>query len=318
MLKVSSLNRSYGNFKAVDGVGFEVEQGQIVGLLGHNGAGKTTIMKMLTGFLEPDSGEIELDGIRLAEQPEKVQSLLGYLPESLPVYPEMVVVDYLDYVADLKGISESDKLTEIRRVVQQTGISEKIFSPISTLSRGYKQRVGVAQAILGKPKLLILDEPTNGLDPTQTEQMRKLICDISRHATVIVSTHIMQEVEAVCDRVLILKNGHLLVDETLQNLNADNGLLIHTSLNAQSIESKLKALDGVDSCQERESSDDSVSGHKYYLKIKKQEDGQRIAADVAKLVQQSQGNLYELSHTRQSLESIFRQLHLNQEANHAA
>ena len=180
MLEAKSLVRSYGDFKAVDDVSFTIGDGQIVGLLGHNGAGKTTIMKMLSGYLEPDQGSVFFDGRDIADDLTSFQHHLGYLPESLPVYQDMVVADYLDYAADLKGMSPSEKRPEIKRVVQETGIQEKILSPIATLSRGYKQRVGVAQAILGNPKLLILDEPTNGLDPSQTEQMRTLIRQVAQ------------------------------------------------------------------------------------------------------------------------------------------
>src|SRR5690554_6115506 len=203
MLEVSGLSRRYGDFVAVDKVSFTIGAGEIVGLLGHNGAGKTTIMKMLSGYLEPDAGKVRIGGIDLAEAPKEVQRRLGYLPENLPVYPDMTVADYLDYAAALKGLAGDAKRSEIARAVRETDIADKFLAPIATLSRGYRQRVGVAQAILGRPRLLILDEPTNGLDPTQTLHMRNLIRRLAEHATVIVSTHIMQEVDALCDRVLI-------------------------------------------------------------------------------------------------------------------
>lgn len=230
MLAVNQLSRQYDSFKAVDNVSFTIGKGEIVGLLGHNGAGKTTIMKMISGFLEPHEGSIQVDGIDLATEPEHVQMKLGYLPENLPVYPEMTVADYLDYVAVLKGLRQGQKIAEIKRVVMATGILEKLSVPIATLSRGYKQRVGVAQAILGSPKLLILDEPTNGLDLTQTQQMRQLIRDIAKDATVILSTHIMQEVSALCSRVLILRSGQLTIDAELNMLRRTNHLLLETSL----------------------------------------------------------------------------------------
>src|SRR5690606_25587255 len=218
MLEVSGLTRRYGDFLAVDKVSFAIGSGEIVGLLGHNGAGKTTIMKMLSGFLEPDAGTVRISGIDLAASPKEVQKHLGYLPENLPVYPDMVVADYLDYAADLKGLAGDVKRAEIARAVRETDIGDKFLAPIATLSRGYRQRVGVAQAILGKPRLLILDEPTNGLDPTQTLHMRNLIRRLAEHATVIISTHIMQEVEALCGHVLIVKGGRLVIDEKLDDL----------------------------------------------------------------------------------------------------
>ena len=165
MLEVNQLTRNYGQFKAVDSVSFNMQQGEIVGLLGHNGAGKTTIMKMISGYLEPDKGDVCVDGVNLADDPEKIQLNLGYLPENLPVYPEMLVVDYLDYAADLKGLKDQLKADEIKRVIKETDISAKLLAPVSALSRGYKQRVGVAQAIMGRPKLLILDEPPMSRDP---------------------------------------------------------------------------------------------------------------------------------------------------------
>ena len=182
MLDVTQLTRSYGQFKAVDNVNFSIGKGEIVGLLGHNGAGKTTIMKMISGYLEPNNGDVVVDGLSIHSDAEKIQRELGYLPESLPVYPEMIVADYLDYAADLKGLQGEAKINEVRRVIKATDIASKLLSPIATLSRGFKQRVGVAQAILGQPKLLILDEPTNGLDPEQTQLMRALIKDIAKNA----------------------------------------------------------------------------------------------------------------------------------------
>src|SRR5690606_18308326 len=180
-----------------------------------NGAGKTTVMKMISGYLEPSAGQIFFEGKLLADHLKNLQKKIGYLPESLPVYPEMSVGEYLDYAAELKGIRGLEKQQEIKRVVKATDIAAKLIAPIATLSRGYKQRVGVAQALLGKPSLLILDEPTNGLDPQQTLQMRELIRTIAKEATVILSTHIMQEVDAICDRVLMMRGGKLVIDAKL-------------------------------------------------------------------------------------------------------
>jgi len=241
MLEVQSVSRHYGDFKAVSDVSFTVERGEIIGLLGHNGAGKTTIMKMLSGFLEPDSGDILFNQGSIIESPSKLQSQLGYLPENLPVYPELSVVATLDYAAELKGLRGSEKWADIKRVVQATELEDRLLAPVSTLSRGLKQRVGVAQAIIGSPSLLILDEPTNGLDPSQTEQMRALIRQISEFATVILSTHIMQEVEAVCDRALIIRRGELAVDAKLDELT--KGQKIHLTSNGESAKIKSALAD---------------------------------------------------------------------------
>lgn len=215
MIKVDDLSRSYGDFLAVDSVSFQIEPGEIVGLLGHNGAGKTTIMKMLTGFLEPSAGRVEVGGVEVQSYPLAVQARLGYLPENLPLYPEMSVIAYLDFTARLRGVEGGAPVAE---AIAATELEDKAFEPIANLSRGYKQRLGVAQAILHKPEFLILDEPTNGLDPKQTQHMRTLIKQLAEKATIILSTHIMQEVSAICDRALILKSGRLGLDAKLSDL----------------------------------------------------------------------------------------------------
>lgn len=309
MLEISALSRSYGHFKAVDDVSFTIGQGEIVGLLGHNGAGKTTIMKMLSGTLEPDAGTISFDGVDPTQDPKAVQLALGYLPESLPVYPEMLVADYLDYAAAVKGIEPEKRQAEITRVVNETDILPKLLDPISTLSRGYKQRVGVAQAILGKPRLLILDEPTNGLDPSQTEQMRRLIQGLARSATVILSTHIMQEVDAVCDRVLILRNGKLVVDAKLEELRDSKELRLLTSLGREQAKSKLGEVEGVREVLEGEDeSSEGASKFGYRLKLTDEADAHRVSATVAKVVHGAEAELYRLQPERRDLETLFREV----------
>jgi ABC-2 type transport system ATP-binding protein len=221
MIEADQLTRRYGDFLAVANVSFAIQPGEIVGLLGHNGAGKTTIMKMLTGYLEPSAGAVRVDGVDVEQDPLAVQARLGYLPENLPLYPEMSVSDYLAFAAELRGAAPK---AAVQRAIAATELEEKALEPISTLSRGFKQRVGVAQAILHEPKFLILDEPTNGLDPSQTQHMRELIQRLAQDATVILSTHIMQEVDAICDRALILLGGELVLDERLQDLKQSNQL----------------------------------------------------------------------------------------------
>ncbi len=241
MLDVRSVSRRYGDLKAVDDVSFAVGRGEIVGLLGHNGAGKTTIMKMLSGYLEPDTGEIRFNEVSIESDAARLQCELGYLPENLPVYPELSVASYLDYAAELKGLSGDAKRQALRDAIEATELGARLLSPIATLSRGLKQRVGVAQAIIGRPSLLILDEPTNGLDPAQTELMRALIRQISETATIILSTHIMQEVEAVCDRALILRNGRLAVDARLDELTDTRRIKLLTSASHEQVSGVLKS-----------------------------------------------------------------------------
>ena len=245
MIKAEQLTRRYGEFLAVDRIDFTIEQGEIVGLLGHNGAGKTTIMKMLTGYLEPSSGRISVDGIDVAEQPKVVQRSLGYLSESLPLYPEMSVVDYLEYAAELRGVPPADQAKAVREAIEATELEVKAFDPIQTLSRGYRQRVGVAQAILHKPRFLVLDEPTNGLDPAQTQHMRDLIRRLASRATIVLSTHIMQEVNAICDRAMILLNGRLVLDKTLAELRRTERLLLVSDAKLERVGAALRGVDGI-------------------------------------------------------------------------
>ena len=305
MLEVSKLSRSYGKFLAVDNVSFTIKSGEIVGLLGHNGAGKTTIMKMLSGFLEPDQGRIVLDGIDMATNTKEAQRLLGYLPENLPVYPEMSVADYLDYAADLKGLKGDIKTAEIRRAIKATELAAKLLAPISTLSRGYKQRVGVAQAILGKPRVLILDEPTNGLDPTQTEHMRTLIRDIARHATVILSTHIMQEVDALCDRVLIINAGRLVINAALAELKQAHQLELATTLPLQHLQALLAGFPAISRC----SIDVSTAHWQHYrLDLNAGHDNKDTAAALAQAVIGAGGRIAALQPVTRNLETLFREV----------
>ncbi len=305
MLDVNSLKRTYGDVVAVDGVTFSIGKGEIVGLLGHNGAGKTTIMKMLSGYLEPSGGQIKMNGLDLSQHLKTVQQHIGYLPESLPVYPEMTVADYLDYAATLKGLRGVQKQAEVKRVLSATAIGEKLLAPIATLSRGFKQRVGVAQALLGKPSLLILDEPTNGLDPTQTLQMRELIRDIAQDATVILSTHIMQEVDALCDRVLMMRGGRLVIDARLDSLRQSRSLQLITSPMSDDSLRTLAHIPGVHLC-ELQSRDEVRTVHRVILNETAELDV--VSAALAKAVIAAGADLYQLYAEVRDLESLFREV----------
>ena len=309
MLEAKSLVRSYGDFKAVDDVSFTIGDGQIVGLLGHNGAGKTTIMKMLSGYMEPDTGSILMDGEDIASNLTAFQKHLGYLPESLPIYPDMLVADYLDYAANLKGLNPRERPQEIKRVIQETGIQQKVLSPISTLSRGFKQRVGVAQAILGNPKLLILDEPTNGLDPAQTEQMRTLIRDVAKRATVILSTHIMQEVDALCQRVLILKNGSLALDADLQELRQSRELELISSLPFQLAKDFFEEFEEMESWERVESIAGLPDGaHVYKLELKSEQARFELSARLVSSLVAAEHEVFKLDLVVCDLESVVRDI----------
>jgi len=304
MLEVEKLTRLYGDLKAVDSVSFKINKGEIVGLLGHNGAGKTTIMKMLSGFIESNHGNIVINGVDLKENPKQAQKDIGYLSENLPVYPEMFVADYLDYVAEIKGINGNNKISEIRRVIQATNIESKILEPISTLSRGYKQRVGIAQAILGKPKLLILDEPTNGLDPKQTSLVRALILDLSKEATVILSTHIMQEVDALCSRALIIRDGKLAVDAELNELRKSNILELSTTLDTKTLSNILRSICDPASIKQTLAEKNIFS---YQIELEGVIESDVIISQIAKLIISSEGSLYSIYKKVIDLETLFRE-----------
>ena len=221
MIEVSHLTKQYGNHLAVDDVSFTVADGQICGLLGPNGAGKSTIMNILTGYLSATSGQVTVAGHPLPEEADAAKACVGYLPEQPPLYPEMTVQEYLTFAAELKGVKKAERKEQVCRAARRTGLETVLPRLIRSLSKGYKQRVGIAQALLGAPQLIILDEPTVGLDPAQVIEIRKLIRELGRAHTVILSSHILSEVQAVCQQILILSKGHLAAAGSLEELTAD-------------------------------------------------------------------------------------------------
>lgn len=310
MINVRHLTRRYGKNTAVGNVSFQIGRNEIVGLLGHNGAGKTTIMKMLSGYLEPTAGSIHIAGFDLATNPHPIQQQLGYLPENLPIYPEMMVADYLEYVATLKHIEPKERIVAVRDVVLAADLEHRVLDPIDTLSRGMRQRLGVAQALLGKPRLLILDEPTNGLDPEQTDRMRKLIKHLAHRATIVLSTHIMQEVKAVCDRVLILSDGKLVLDETLQDLCCTRTLQLKVCDSNRSLESYLRRLPQISKVTGKASGPHQRS---YTLTLHDNSDPDTAANNIAKCVIEAGARLYELKPLERDLESVFREASTREE-----
>ena len=221
VIEVSHLTKQYGNHLAVDDVSFTVADGQICGLLGPNGAGKSTIMNILTGYLSATSGQVTVAGHPLPEEADAAKACVGYLPEQPPLYPEMTVQEYLTFAAELKGVKKAERKEQVCRAARRTGLEAVLPRLIRSLSKGYKQRVGIAQALLGSPRLIILDEPTVGLDPAQVIEIRKLIRELGRAHTVILSSHILSEVQAVCQQILILSKGHLAAAGSLEELTAD-------------------------------------------------------------------------------------------------
>ena len=209
MIEVERVSRDFSSFRAVDDISFSVEKGEIVGLLGPNGAGKTTTMRMITGYLYPSSGTIKIDGRELGENREAAKKKLGYMPESAPLYSDMIVADYLSFVAEIQGCAEDSRIDSLAAMC---GITEVMHKNVGELSRGYRQRVGLAHALIHDPEILILDEPTSGLDPNQIIEVRRLIKEIGKTRTVIISTHILSEVEMLCDRVIIISSGKIVAD----------------------------------------------------------------------------------------------------------
>ena len=308
MIKVENLMRRYGGFTAVDDVSFNINQGEIVGLLGHNGAGKTTIMKMMTGFLEPTGGRIEIDGLNIEGHRRAIQAKIGYLPENCPVYPEMTVIDYLRYAAELHGVAASERGPAVKLAITRTELWDKATQSISTLSRGYRQRVGVAQAILHHPQIVILDEPTNGLDPSQIQHMRELIKQLAEQATVILSTHILQEVQAICDRVIIIRAGRKALDARLDDLQKAQRLLLTLDSPPEQVRGALTALPNVVDVDYLNGRDNR---HHYALRAR---DGssEDIAPAVAGAVQASGAKLFALYPERRDLERVFGEINASE------
>jgi ABC-2 type transport system ATP-binding protein len=305
MLKAQQLSRQYGSFTAVNNVSFEIDDKQVIGLLGHNGAGKTTIMKMMTGFLEPSSGVISIDDIDVNQQRVETQKRVGYLPENCPLYPEMTVIDFLLYTTQLRNMHIQLAQRAVQKAIVRTDLGVKASQQIYTLSRGYRQRVGVAQAILAEPEILILDEPTNGLDPSQIENMRGLVRELAQTSTVIISTHVLQEVSAVCDRVLILKQGELALDSRLEEIQQGERLLISVDKQPQQVESELllnQVIEAVEYLGE------DRSGYCYRLNPAAQQTLSTMTPQVTRTLVELGYNVTRIAPEIRDLETVFREI----------
>jgi ABC-2 type transport system ATP-binding protein len=316
MIKVEGLTKRYARNVAVDHISFEVEKGQIVGFLGPNGAGKTTTMRMLTCFMPPTEGSAEVAGFDVLESPMEVKKRIGYLPESPPVYPDMEVVEYLDFVARIKGIPKAGMARRIDEVMEKCAIAEVRKKEIGKLSKGYRQRVGLAQAILHNPDVLILDEPTSGLDPHQIIETRELIKGLSGDHTIILSTHILPEVEATCERVIIIAKGKLVATDTVEHLTSRlhgaEMVAVEVAPSGSSapdphaflalVQQKLEQVTGVSRVLHKESKDARARFTVESLQ------GREIRPELARAVIESGWNLNELRAVGVSLEEIFLQL----------
>ncbi len=306
---VNNITKKYGPQNAVDNISFEVKQGEILGFLGPNGAGKTTTMKMITCFLAPTSGDITIGDLSVLKDHLKIKQKLGYLPENNPLYPDMPVLEYLQYVAELQEVPK-DKIQErIAKMVHVCGLNSEKHKKIGELSKGFRQRVGLAQAMIHDPEILILDEPTTGLDPNQIVEIRKLIRDLGKEKTVILSTHILPEVEATCDRILIINNGKIVADGTPESLRKK-------SQGLEVVKIQIKEADNIDdvitSLQKIESVAivDPVTMENFVFMITSKE-GQSSCKDIFTLCVQKNWYLTQLTPMETSLEDIFRNLTIN-------
>ncbi len=307
MIHVEGLTKYYSDLCAVDQINFDVQKGEIVGLLGPNGAGKTTTLRMLTGFLRPTSGSVRVKDFTIDEDSLQVKKLLGYLPESAPLYHDMLVYDYLDYVASIRELGKDQKLSRIRQLVGLCGLSDVMHKPIGEISRGYRQRVGLAHAMMSDPEILILDEPTSGLDPNQIVEIREIIRQIGKEKTIILSTHILSEAEATCDRVMIINRGKIVADDSAETLkqSASGKSVINICLQNADIDSVKKELDSIDGI-----SDIVPAGHdKDVLHVRLScQSSEDLRGDIYQKIKQTDWTLLELHQETETLENIFREL----------
>ena len=304
LLTLQNVAKRFDGVTAVDDVSFSVDRGEVVGFLGPNGAGKSTTMRMITQFLEPDGGTIALDGALLGNDARSSKRRIGYLPESNPLYGDMLVADYLAFIADLREITGAERARALDEAVTSTGLEPVFYRPISELSKGYRQRTGLAQAILHKPDLLVLDEPTEGLDPNQRVEIRHLISDLGRDRTVLLSTHVLSEVRQSCSRLLIINQGKIVADGGVDALlqRAEGGVQITVEASGASVAQKLGALAGVTAADPT----NTPSGRtRVTLSVRSERD---LRPEIFALATREGWTLYELHQEQGSLEALFRQL----------
>jgi ABC-2 type transport system ATP-binding protein len=311
MIHVENLTKNFHDLCAVDQINFDVRKGEIVGLLGPNGAGKTTTLRMLTCFLKPTSGTVRVKDYTIDQDALAIKRLLGYLPESAPLYHDMLVYDYLSYVANIRELKGEEKLARIRKLADLCGVNEVMHQPISELSKGYKQRVGLAHAMMNDPEILVLDEPTSGLDPNQIVEIREIIRQIGKEKTVILSTHILSEAEATCDRVVIINGGKIVADSSTETLKQSASGEYYINLCLQNtrfepVKEELRSLGGI--------------GDIALTHVEKGDDGDTLQVRVTcqctedlrgkiyQKVKQTDWVLLELQRETKTLENVFREL----------
>lgn len=303
MIEVENVSKLFGNFRAVDGISFSIQTGEIVGLLGPNGAGKTTTMRMISGFLEPDSGTVKIDGLDVLKNPVETKRKIGYMPESAPMYSDMIVADYLKYIAEIENQNPAEKCRELAEVC---GLKEVMHKNIGELSRGNRQRVGLAHALMGNPEILILDEPTSGLDPNQVLEVRSLIKRIGKTHTVIISTHILSEVEMLCGRVIIISGGKKVADSPTEELrehfgNSSEVQICVSGASTEEAEKIFRRINGVSKIHS------SLNDGKIEFRISVEKNIE-VRPELAKACVQNGLELFEMQQKKNSLEDVFRSL----------
>ena len=304
MIEVKNLVKRYGDHTAVDHLTFTAPKGQILGFLGPNGAGKSTTMNIITGYMSATEGTVTVDGVDIYEEPEKVKKMIGYLPEFPPLYPDMTVLEYLNFAADIKKVSKKEKKQMIGEIMEATGITPMADRLIKHLSKGYKQRVGLAQAIMGYPEVILLDEPTVGLDPKQIIEIRELIKKLSKNHTIILSSHIMQEVSAVCDSVLIIDKGRMILQDKPENLStrlgSTGGLKLTVKGGRDKVLAELGKISRIISMEEQEPSGEGMVDLTVYCK-----ENDDIREEVFYAMSEAKLPILEMHMIRMSLEDIF-------------
>lgn len=300
MIEVTNVSKWYGNLQALKNISFSIKESEIVGFLGPNGAGKTTAMRVITGYFLPNTGTVKIGDYLMDEEPKKAKALLGYLPENPPLYPEMPVSDYLKFVAMLNGVSKKALKDRLDYVISKTALEEKYNSKIRTLSKGLKQRVGIAATLIHDPKVIILDEPTIGLDPIQIIEIRNLIKEIGKEKTIILSSHILKEIEEISSRVIIINKGEIIAEDTTDNLRKklqpDRLFSVRIAENID-ISDQLQLISGVKSCEKFENEH-----------IIRTEDIDSIQANITRTIVESGYSILEVKELELSLEEIFAKL----------
>jgi len=308
MIQVERLTKYYDDFCAVDQISFDIHRGEILGLLGPNGAGKTTTLRILTGYISPTSGDVRVKDYSIDEDLLEIKKLIGYLPESAPLYHDMLVYDYLDYVARIRGIDKENRIARIRHLADMCGLNEIMHNAIDELSKGLKQRVGLAHAMMNDPEILILDEPTSGLDPNQIVEIREIIKKIGKEKTVVLSTHILSEVEATCNRIIIIDKGKIVADDSTEAIKQSAGeenFISVSLLNAEfkNVEDALNGIDGIMKIDQIDNEDEGVLTVKLTSRSSSDPRG-----DIYRRIKETDWVLVEFHRETRTLENVFREL----------